>query len=102
MVALSSDVTRLCDGDVLPNRNTRRAAERAEQPTGSPSVGKLHAVQCDPSAERRISPLVSPGSSTNSVPVHDTLHHVAVADVGSVPGVQDERLALVMKPLPIP
>src|SRR5690242_15941473 len=102
MLALSSEVTRLCDGVVLPNRNTRRDGEKAEQATGSQSTGRLHAVQCTPSAERRISPLVSAGSNTNSVPVHDTLHHVAVADVGSVPGVQDERLALVMKPLPIP
>src|ERR1041385_9361737 len=101
IVTSSSEVTKLCDGVVLPNRNTRRVDEKAEQATGSPSAGKLQTVQCDPSAERKISPLVSAGSSTNSVPVHDTLHHIAVADVGSVPSVQDDRLMLVMKPLPL-
>jgi hypothetical protein len=84
VVSWSSDVTRLCDGAAAPNKNTRRVGETAEQATGSPSVGRFHGVQLDPSVERKINPLVSAGSSMNLVPVQTRLHQVAVFAAGSV------------------
>src|SRR5690349_14430622 len=99
--ALSSDVIRLCDGVSAPNRKTRRTAERAVQATESPRAGRLQAVQFDPFRERKINPPASAGSSMNSDPVQDRLHQAAVAEAGRLPGIQDERLLLVMKPLPV-